>query len=357
MRARDRKLILPDGTEEAGYGFGAKATGIYELVFNTSQAGYQEIVSDLSYADQAVVMTYPLIGNYGMTDEDYECRVLSLGALIVRDYNDAPSNFRYTKTLSEVLEENGVPGISGIDTRKLTRRIRSLGNERVLVTDMDTDLEVGLKMLRESEARRDAVSRVSCRKKWYKRTADAKFNVVVIDCGCKLNIIRSLNAARCNVIVVPYDTDPEEIAFLKPDGIVISNGPGNPEDAGVVIETARALSGRYPMLGICLGHQILALSHGAKTYKLKFGHRGGNHPVREESTGSIFMTAQNHSYAVEEGSLSGTDFSVAFRNLLDDTIEGLCLEKERIFTVQFHPESAPGPNDSRELFRRFTDSM
>ena len=317
MKEKNRKLILEDGSIYTGYAFGAPCDKVCELVFNTSMVGYQEIVSDPSYTDQAVVMTYPLIGNYGMTDEDYECKNPSIGGMIVHDYNDCPSNFRYTKTLSEVLEEHDIPGISGVDTRQITRLIRDKGSQRVLITGIDTTLEEGLKILEETPIPHDEVSRVSSKKRWYSRTAHAKYNVVAIDCGIKLNIIRCLNKCGCNVIVVPYNTSAEEIEFMKPDGVFLSNGPGDPTDVVEVIETVRNLKGKYPIFGICLGHQVISLAYGANTYKLKFGHRGGNHPVMNLETGKIEITSQNHSYAVDEKTLEGTGLKVTHRNLLD----------------------------------------
>jgi len=302
-------------------------------------------------------MTYPLIGNYGMADDDYECKVPSVGGLIVRDYNDSPSNFRYTKTLSEVLEENNIPGISGIDTRMLTKYIRDGGLKRALLTDAKTTVEEGIKIIENTPVPHDAVERVSCKKKWYSRTADPQLNVVVVDCGVKLNIIRSLNKARCNVTIVPYDTTAEEILFMKPDGVLLSNGPGDPEDVLPVIKTAKELRGKLPIFGICLGHQILSIAYGAKTYKLKFGHRGGNHPVMDLNTGKIDITSQNHSYAVDKESLKNTDLKASHMNLLDDTIEGVSCEKDLAFGVQYHPESSPGPEDSGYLFDRFIENM
>lgn len=357
MKKPDRKIVLEDGTEYLGFGFGSPVDRVCEIVFNTSMAGYQEIVSDLSYTDQAVVMTYPLIGNYGIAEEDYECKTPNIGGLIVYDYNDSPSNFRCVKALSELLEENGIPGISGIDTRKLARSIRDLGSRRVLITSPEVPAAEALRIIRSTPVPHDAVKRVSCRKRWYSRTADAKYSVVAIDCGIKLNIIRSLNRCGCNVTIVPYNTPAEEIAFMKPDGVFLSNGPGDPEDVPEVIETVRKLKGTVPIFGICLGHQILALSYGAKTYKLKFGHRGGNHPVKNLLTGKIEMTSQNHSYAVVPESVEGTPLQITHINLLDNTIEGAEVKADKVFSVQYHPESAPGPQDSKYLFDHFTSYM
>ena len=354
---RRKKIVLEDGTSYVGEGFGSDCTRVCEIVFNTSMVGYQEILSDPSYTDQAVVMTYPLIGNYGIADEDYETRVPTIGALIVREYNDLPSNFRYTKTLSEVMEEYKIPGISGLDTRKLTRSIRDLGSRRLVITDADVPTEQALALLRQTPVPHDAVARVSCKKRWYSKTADARFNVVAIDCGIKLNIIRCLNARGCTVTVMPYNTPATEVEKMKPDGIFLSNGPGDPQDVTPVIELVRKLRGKYPIFGICLGHQMIALACGAETYKLKFGHRGGNHPVKNLETGKIEITSQNHSYAVREESLAGTGLEVTHVNILDGTVEGVRDRQSRMFSVQYHPESAPGPQDSAYLFDRFIALM
>ena len=319
--------------------------------------GYQEIISDPSYTDQAVVMSYPLIGNYGITDEDFESRMIAPSAFIVREVNDSPSNFRWAKTLPELLSEADIPGISGIDTRMLVRKIRDNGTMRCLITDSSVSAEEGVAIIKGTAVPRDAVRRCSCKKRWYSRTSNPVYNVVAIDCGMKSNIVRMLNKNRCNVTVVPFDTTSEEIMALKPDGIFISNGPGNPEDVSEVIETLKKLHGKVPMFGICLGHQLLSLSYGAKTYKLKFGHRGGNHPVRDIRTGRIDITSQNHSYAVDDNSIEGTGLTVTHINILDNTVEGIECVKDKVFSVQYHPESAPGPTDASYLFERFTTLM
>ena len=357
MREKDRKLVLEDGSEYPGYGFGSPCHRVCEVVFNTSMAGYQEIVSDLSYTDQMVVMTYPLIGNYGIADEDFESKTPNIGGLIVCDYNDTPSNFRCVKALSELLEENDIPGLSGIDTRRLARSIRDLGSRRAILTSLDTPTAEALEIIARTPVPHDAVPRVSCKKKWYSRTADARFSVVAVDCGIKLNIIRQLNRFGCNVTIVPYNTTAEEIAFMKPDGVLLSNGPGDPQDVPEVAETVRKLRGKLPIFGICLGHQIICLAYGAKTYKMKFGHRGGNHPVKNLLTGKVEMTSQNHSYALIPETLEGTGLSVTHLNLLDNTVEGVECRDDRLFGIQYHPESAPGPQDSAYLFAHFVEYM
>lgn len=357
IRVFDRKLILEDGTEVLGCSFGAECDKVCEIVFNTSMVGYQEILSDPSYTYQAVVMTYPLIGNYGMADDDYETVTPTIGAFIVGEINHEPSNFRSTNTLSAVMKKFGIPGISGVDTRKLTRHIRNNGMCKALICGVDTSLEDGLKKLAATEIPRDAVSKVTAKGVFEKKISNPLFHVVAIDCGMKENIVRSLNKRGCSVTVVPFDTDAHAIELLKPDGVFISNGPGDPGDVPELINTVRQLHGKYPMFGICLGHQIISLSYGAKCYKLKFGHRGGNHPVKNIATGKIEITSQNHSYAVDDDSLKNTPLTVTHINLLDNTIEGVENKNDKVFSVQYHPESAPGPEDSTYLFDKFIKTM
>ncbi len=416
-----RKIILEDGREFYGYAFGSLQDRVCEIVFNTSMAGYQEILSDLSYTDQAVVMTYPLIGNYGMAAEDYESEIPSIGAMIVREYNDEPSNFRSRQTLGEVMEKNGIPGITGVDTRALTRSIRDYGTRKALLADASMSTARGLEILQETVLSSDAVSRVSCRQRWespplpaarglgggashrtgtvpallsasgclgsgalsiedlslaadqpgiaVSRAAASSvdpitgsqtkkaLHVAAIDCGIKRNIIRSLNRLGCHVTIVPWNTGADEIRSLCPDGILISNGPGDPTDVPETIAAVRSLLGSFPVFGICLGHQILSLAYGARTYKLKFGHRGGNHPVKNLATGKIEITSQNHSYAIEKESLPVTPLKTTHINLLDQTIEGVECTADGAFGVQYHPESAPGPQDSTYLFVKFLKNM
>ena len=357
IRNYDGKIVLADGSEYPGCRFGAKDSRVCELVFNTSMVGYQEIVSDPSYTGQLVVMTYPIIGNYGVTDEDFETKIPTIGGLVVREYNDIPSNFRYTKTLSEILEDYDIPAIEGVDTRKLTRAIRDEGSQKALLTDIGTPTAEAVALLNATDLRHDQVSQVSCKKRWYARTSNHRFTVVAVDCGMKLNIVRSLNARGCNVTVVPYDTSYQTILDMEPDGVFLSNGPGDPEDVTPVIELVRRLRGKFPIFGICLGHQMIALAYGGRTYKLKFGHRGGNHPVKDLATGKLEITSQNHSYAVDATSLVGTGLEVTHINVLDNTVEGLSCREDKVFSVQYHPESAPGPQDSGYLFDRFINMM
>ena len=356
-RAFDRKIILEDGEVYLGYAFGDTAERICEVVFNTSMAGYPEILSDPSYTDQGIVMTYPLIGNYGMNEEDYESDGLKASALIVREYCEAPSGLRCARPLDETLAEAGVAGVTGVDTRKLTRSIRDAGSRRALITSADTPAEEGLARLRAGGWPHDAVSRVSCRRPYVCECTDARFRVAAIDCGMKRNILREFAQRGIEAIVLPWNTPAEEILALAPDGLFLSNGPGDPTDVPETIGTVKALIGRLPVFGICLGHQVISLAYGGETYKLKFGHRGGNHPVKEIVSGRIAMTSQNHSYAVRAESLAGTDLEVTHINVLDGTVEGAASEADGVFSVQFHPESAPGPRDSLDLFDRFIARM
>lgn len=353
----DRKIVFEDGSEVYGYGFGAACDRVCEMVFNTSMVGYQEIISDPACTNQLVVMTYPLIGNYGIADEDFEAKTLTIGGLVVRDYNDMPSNFRYTKTLSEVLEENNICGIYGVDTRKLMCSIRDEGSKKVFITSANTAKEDALKILAGVEIPKNAVESVSCKKRWYSRTSNHQYNVVAIDCGIRNSCIKSLNMRGCNVTIVPYNTSAEEIAFMNPDGLFISGGPGNPEDVPEVMETIKALKGKYPIFGVGLGHEILALSYGAKTYKLKAGHGGANYPVRNLKNGKLDMVNQHHSYAVLEDSLAKTPLTVTHKNIMDNTVEGIMAEKDKAFSVQFHPVGTIDPTVKDNLYDDFIKLM
>lgn len=356
-RIFDRKIILEDGTEFYGYSFGAKRDALVELVFNTSMVGYQEILSDPSYTAQAVVMTYPLIGNYGMCNEDYETDIPTISGLVVREFNSEPSNFRAARTLEDVMIQYDIVGIAGVDTRRLARHIRDEGTCKALIVDAQTPSIACLAEMRSTALSTNQVSVVSTKSPWISACANPKHRVVAVDCGIKHNIIRSLNARGCEVTIVPWTVTVEEVMAMHPDGLFISNGPGNPEDAKPVIDLVRALRGKLPIFGICLGHQIIALACGASTYKLKFGHRGGNHPVKNLQTGKVEITSQNHSYAVKADSLAGTGLTVTHVNLLDGTVEGQKCAADRIFSVQYHPESAPGPQDSAYLFDEFIAMM
>ncbi len=353
-------LILEDGSIYEGDGFGSDEECFAELVFNTSMTGYQEILSDPSYCGQIVVMTYPLIGNYGMNDDDYECSRPSVSGLVVKEYCDLPSNFRSVETLGDVMRRFHISGISGIDTRKLTRHIRDHGSLRSALVHADADAAEVLERLNAWEYRTDHVSRVGTAH-IYEYVPDqfmeTRYHVAAIDCGMKQNILRELAANGCMVTVFPWNTPPGDILKIHPDGVFISNGPGNPEDVPETIDTVRQLAGRLPIFGICLGHQIISLAFGASVYKLKFGHRGGNHPVRNLLNGKVDITSQNHSYAVDRRSLRTTRLIETHVNLLDGTVEGVRSLEDHVVGIQYHPEGAPGPGDSRHLFNEFTDMM
>ncbi len=344
----NRKIVLEDGSEFYGYGFGANVDRVCELVFNTSMVGYQEIISDPANYCQAVVMTYPLIGNYGISDDDFERCVPVVGGLIVRDYNDHPSNFSYTRTLSEVMEDNGVPGIYGFDTRALTRKIRDNGSCKVLFTNADTPLDVAKDIINNAEIPHDSVSKVSTRKRWYSRTHNPQFNIIAIDCGINHNAIKSMKDCGCNVTVVPWNTTSDVIEAMHPDAIYVSGGPGNPADIPETVETVQQLIGKYPMCGISLGHQLICLALGATTYKMNLGHRGSNHPIRCTLDSSLIFASQNHGYAVDADSIGNTALQITHIDALDNTLEGVQCEEKRVFSVQFQP-------DYSEFFRKLVN--
>ena len=318
---KNKKLVLEDGTVFEGFGFGADRDAVANLTFNTSMVGYQEIVSENSYFEQLVVMTYPIIGSYGVNDEDDECKNPNIGGLIVRDYNDMPSNFRYTKTLSEAMEEDNIPGIYGLDTRALTRRIRSCGGMKAMITSIDTPVEEALAAINAWTPSRDAVAQVSCKKRWYSRTPNHKYSVVAVDCGIKLSSIKNLNRLGCNVTVVPYNTTAEQVLALQHDGLFIYDGPGNPEDVPSVVKLIQDLQGQMPILGVELGHQLVCLANGGKMKRMKAGHHGCNHPIRDLDTGKIEFAAQSHNYMLDADSVEGTTLRITHVNVLDGTPE------------------------------------
>lgn len=349
-------LILEDGHVFAGKSIGSSREVVSEIVFNTSMTGYLEVLTDPSYSGQAVVMTYPLIGNYGICYEDMESTRPWVDGFIVRELSRVPSNFRCEDTIQHFLKENDIPGICGIDTRALTKILRESGTMNgMITTDENYHMEEVLQKLKAYHTG-DEVSKVTCREK-YVLPGDG-YKVALLDLGMKKNIARSLNKRGCEVTVYPSFTAAEEIISAKPDGIMLSNGPGDPKASAKVIEEIRKLyETNIPIFAICLGHQLMALATGADTYKLKYGHRGGNHPVRDLATGRVYITSQNHGYAVDTRSLNPEVASAAFENVNDGTNEGLKYKGKNIFTVQYHPEACPGPQDSAYLFDRFLKMM
>lgn len=350
-----RYLVLEDGSSYEGTGFGADEYTVGELVFNTSMTGYQEILTDNSYCGQIVMMTYPLIGNYGINRDDNESVRPCVFGFVVKDLCEKPSNFRCDETLDEYLKRVGIPGIYGVDTRAITRKIRSIGTLKASFCNSEEEIPALVEKLKNTDFLHDQVARVST-KSVYPIPGRGK-KVVVMDFGIKLSILRELAARDCDLIVVPYDTDAEAILAYHPDGVFLSNGPGDPADLTGVIETVRNLIGRVPIFGICLGCQLIALASGAKTYKLKFGHRGGNHPVVNLSTGKVEITSQNHGFAVDVDSLKGTDLVMSFQALNDKSCEGVRHTKAPVFAVQYHPEANAGPQDSTYLFDEFISLM
>lgn len=345
------RLLLEDGTLFTGTAFGSTTESVGEVVFSTGMTGYQEVLSDPSYCGQIVTMTYPLIGNYGITRDDFESMRPHIHGFVVREHEEIPSNWRAEYTVDSLLKEYGIPGISGIDTRMLTRKLRHHGTMKGLLTTANDSIEVLQERLGVAELRNDQVSLVSTHHLY--RVPGTHERIVVIDFGSKSGIVRDLAHRGCDIVVVPYNTTAEQIRRLKPDGIVLSNGPGNPKNVPDAIKVVAELLGEVPIFGICLGHQLFALACGADTTKLKFGHRGGNHPVKELETGRCYITSQNHSYTVLEQSIKGTPLEITHINNNDKTVEGLKHQHVPAFSVQYHPEASPGPLDSSYLFDDF----
>ncbi|GFN30426.1 glutamine-hydrolyzing carbamoyl-phosphate synthase small subunit [Paenibacillus xylaniclasticus] len=352
MQAR---LLLEDGTLFTGLAFGAEGQSTGEVVFNTGITGYQEVLSDPSYCGQIVTMTYPLIGNYGITRDDFESVRPYIHGFVVRRHEPVPSNWRGEYSLDRLLKEYGIVGISDIDTRMLTRKLRNFGTMKGILSTGNERIEELQERLNITPLLRDQVARTST-KHLYSAPGN-KERIVLMDFGAKSGIVKELSKRGCDVIIVPHDTTADQIRRLNPDGIQLSNGPGDPKDVPHAVETIKQLIGEYPIFGICLGHQLFALASGADTTRLKFGHRGGNHPVKELATNRCYITSQNHGYTVMEESIKGTDLEITHINNNDGSIEGLKHKVHPVFTVQYHPEAAPGPFDSSYLFDQFLDMI
>ena len=364
-------LLLEDDTVFEGNSFGAKGQKCGEVVFNTSMTGYQEILTDPSYNEQIITMTYPLIGNYGTNQSDWESRKIFASGFIVKENCSYPSNWRNKDSLSDYLESNNVIGLEGIDTRKLVKHIRTQGAMKGIISSTDLNIDKLKKKLANYPGLvgRDIVKDVTVKKQysWDKAVIDVlngneqkpekKYKVAAFDFGIKHNILRLLCTYGCDVQVVPADMSATEVLKQKPDGVFLSNGPGDPAPVSYAIETVKKLLGKLPIFGICLGHQILSLALGGKTYKLKFGHRGANHPVKNLQTGKIEITSQNHGFCVDIDSLKNKDIELTHLNLNDDTVEGIQCEKLAAFSVQYHPEASPGPHDADYLFKTFIELM
>ena len=351
-------IALEDGKIYKGKSFGAGGERYGEVVFNTSMTGYQEILTDPSYKGQMVTMTYPLIGNYGVNDEDAESARPFVEGFIVKEYSKIASNWRSKKSLGEYLKENDIVGIEGIDTRALTLHIREAGAMKAVLSTIDPDEK---KLIAKAKASpglegRDLVKEVVAQK-GYEWSNKGKFKVVVLDCGVKYNILRELAKNNCKVTVLPASTASKEVLDHKPHGVLLSNGPGDPAALPYIVKTVQELIGKVPMFGICLGHQMLGQAFGGKTYKMKFGHHGGNQPVKDLKTGKVAITVQNHGFCVNIDTLNKKEVEITHMNLNDNTLEGIRHKKLPIFSVQFHPESAPGPNDAEYLFEKFAELM
>lgn len=354
-------IYLEDGTVFKGKGFGFSGTAVGEVVFNTSMTGYQKILTDPSYKGQIINMTYPLIGNYGISAIDNESDGIHAFGLIIKDLCDEPSNSNCIETLDQWLKEQKIPGVYGVDTRQITKRIRKSGTIKCLISTEGISISEARELCENEELRGDWMKVVSVKEKQVLEAAGEGdvLNVAVLDFGVKANILKCLQARNCRLTVYPYGTPAEEILSGEPDGIFLTNGPGDPEEATEAVEEVRKLirTSEIPMFGICMGHQILAIALGGKTYKLKYGHRGGNHGVFDKETKRSYITSQNHGYAVQHESIILKGLEVTHLNLNDGTVEGMEHRDLPIFSVQFHPESSPGPNDNAYLFDKFVDMM
>ena len=353
----DAILLLADGSYQMGQSFGAEGEVMGEVVFNTSMTGYQEILTDLSYYGQMVVMTYPLIGNYGINEEDIESGKIGLGGLIVKEHCPVPSHWKSKESLGAYLRRNHVVAIEGIDTRAVTRRIRTVGAMMGILSTTDFDQTSLMEKLKATPSLTgmDWVSPVTCKAPYLFSDGKA-YHVVVYDFGVKYNILRMLSRVGFRVTVVPAQTSAEEVLSFRPDGVLLSNGPGDPEALYDVIKNTRKLMDKKPIFGICLGHQILGLALGGRCYKMKFGHHGGNHPVMETATGKIRVTAQNHGFVMDYSGIE-REVQITHINLNDRTVEGMQHNTYPVYSLQFHPEASPGPHDGNELFGKFVNSV
>jgi carbamoyl-phosphate synthase small subunit len=350
-----KQLILEDGTIMIGKGFGSESATVGEVVFNTGMTGYQETITDPSYCGQIVTFTYPLIGNYGINRDDFESVNPVIKGVVVKEAADYPVNWRSEMSIDEFLKLKNIPGIAGIDTRKLTRIIRSFGTLKGAICTIEEDAEAVIKKLQSEALPNDQVQQVSIQQAY--PSPGRGHHIVLVDFGAKHGILRELNKRNCDVTVVPFNTRAETILAMKPDGVMLSNGPGDPKDVKDAIVMIQQLIGKIPLFGICLGHQLFALACGADTYKMKFGHRGSNHPVRDLRTGKVALTSQNHGYAVSDESLVNTPLVITQRALNDGTIEGLEHKDAPAFTVQYHPEASPGPEDTNYLFDEYLKTV
>lgn len=346
-----RYLVLEDGNVFEGEAFGSKQIATGEVVFSTGMTGYQEAITDQSYANQILVFTNPLIGNYGVNLDDYESLQPKCRGVVCRELARVSSSWRKQDTLDHFLKQNSIPGISGIDTRKLTRIIRSHGTMKGCLVNSIEDKNHTIEQLKATVLTDQLVDQVSTQQPY--PNPGTNRNIVVVDFGAKHSILRELSKRNCNTIVVPYTTTADEILKLHPDGVLLSNGPGDPESLPNAIQMIKEILGKLPIMGICLGHQLLCLACGAQTFKMKFGHRGFNHPVREVATGEIMFTSQNHGYAVNPESLKDTNLMITHLEINDQTVEGVKHRNYPAFSVQFHPDAAPGPHDADNLYGDF----
>ncbi|GEL07316.1 glutamine-hydrolyzing carbamoyl-phosphate synthase small subunit [Salisediminibacterium halotolerans] len=352
---KTRQLIMENGAVFTGEAFGSDRLTEGEVVFNTGMTGYQEILSDPSYAGQIVTLTYPSIGNCGINRDDFESMTPFLHGVIVRESAETPSHFRSERTLDEWLSENNIPGLKGIDTRRLTRMIRSSGAMKGRLCSVDDDREEVVKMLKSTDHAGQFIERTSTKKMYVSPGKNGR--IVLIDYGAKKSLLKELSVFETEIVIVPHTMSARDILDLRPDGVALSNGPGDPKAASHAVKIIRELLGSVPIFGICLGHQLLAMAAGGDTEKMPFGHRGGNHPVKDLRTSQVTITAQNHGYTVRKDSLAGRNVEITHENVNDNTVEGISLTDAAAFSVQFHPESSAGPEDDKALFQAFYDEV
>lgn len=350
-----RKIVFENGREFIGEAFGSTNDVVSEVVFNTGMVGYQEILSDPAYKDLSIVMTYPLIGNYGIIEEDFDSKIIGVKALITKEYNDKPSNFRYANTLAETLEDYGVAGITHVDTRAITRMIAQSGTMKACICNEEKSTKEALSMIKKDKENNKLIEDISCKKKWYSRCSNPEYNVVAIDTGITNHNLYDLKESRINVTIVPFNTDIDKIIDLNPDGIFLPNSPGDPNKHKEINKVIKKLIGKVPIFGVGNGCNEIALAEGLKVEKMKTGHHGSNHSIKEEETGKLIVVGQNHHYTIKEFKKKG--INITHKNVLDNTIEGIDISKKMCFGVEYYASGITNPEDNKKQMQKFINYM